>query len=140
MTEVLYHFTCSYALSSIMKSRFLTLTESNFSFEKAGMFPVVWLTDSPEPDNMGLLFDPGMPDDLNKTHIRFTIRKKRFMQRWDEWSDSKGMDKLQKQYLISSASAEDTYMSWYVSEQIIPINDVITIENIATGNVLYIKT
>jgi len=91
MDEFIYHFTCPYLLPSILKSGYLTLTDSNFSFERAGMFPVVWLTDLPKPDNMGLLFDSNMPDDLNKTHIRFTIRKRPYMKRWDEWSVSKGM-------------------------------------------------
>ena len=139
MADVLYHYTCSYLLPSIMKARYLTLTRSNFSLDNMRLFPVVWLTDSPMPDIMGLLFDPNIPDDLNKTRIRFTIRKKKYMKQWDEWSDSKGMDKQLKQALIASASAENTYMSWYVSEQIIPINDIITIENLATGKVLYQK-
>ena len=137
--KILYHYTCQYNLPAILKSRYLSLTESNFSFEKAGLYPVVWLTDLPTPDNMGLLFDTNIPDDLNKTHIRFTINKKSYMKKWDEWSDLKGMDKSQKQFLIGSAGAENTYKSWYVSEQIIPINDVIIIENIVTGKIYYKK-
>lgn len=139
MSKILYHYTCQYNLRSIFKARYLSLTDSNFSFKQAGMFPVVWLADSPTPDNMGLLFDANMPDDLNKTHIRFTIRKKKYMKQWDEWCDSKGMDKEQKRFLIASASAERTYKSWYVSEQIIPINDVLKIENMVTGDMLYSK-
>jgi hypothetical protein len=45
------------------------------------MFPVVWLTDSPTPDNYSLLFDDNMPDDRGKTHIRFTIRKMPYIKR-----------------------------------------------------------
>jgi len=137
--KILYHYTCQYHLPAILKSRYLSLTESNFSFEKAGLYPVVWLTDLPMPDNMGLLFDTNIPDNLNKTHIRVTIKKKPYMKKWDEWSDLKGMDKQQKQFIITSASAEDTYKSWYISEQIIPINDVMIIENIVTGEVYYTK-
>lgn len=136
MSSVLYHYTCPYLLPFILKSGYLTLTESNFSFEKIGMFPVVWLTDSPTPDNMGLLFDAGMPDDLNKTHIRLTLRKKSYMKRWDEWSDANGMDREQKQILISAASAENTCKSWYVSEQAIPLDDVLAIEHMKTGKTL----
>jgi len=139
MKSILYHYTCPYLLPAILKAGYLTLTESNFSFEKAGMFPVVWLTSSPSPENMGLLFDSNMPDDFNKTHIRFTIQIKPYMKQWDEWCDSKGIDLQQKQAIISSASAEDTYESWFVSEQIIPINDVLAIENIATDELLYSK-
>lgn len=139
MSNILYHYTCSFLLPSIMRAGVLTLTESNFSFEKAGLFPVVWLADSPSPDNMGLLFDAGMPDDLNKTHIRFTLSKRPYMQKWDVWSDANGMDREQKQALIAAASAENTYTSWYVSQQPIPLNDVQVIENIKTGKILYEK-
>lgn len=139
MNDTLYHYTCSFLLPAILNSEYLALTESNFSFEKAGLFPVVWLTDSPMPDNMGLLFDAGMPDDLNKTHIRFTLSKRPYMKRWDEWSDANGMDSQQKQALIAAASAKSTYNSWYVSEQAIPLDDVQVIENMKTGKTLYMK-
>lgn len=76
MSDTLYHYTCSFLLPAILNSGYLALTESNFSFEKAGLFPVVWLTDSPTPDNMGLLYDTGMPDDLNKMYIRFTLSQR----------------------------------------------------------------
>jgi len=74
--EVLYHFTCQYNLSAILHKRYLSLSDSNFSFEKVELYPVVWLTNLLTPDNMGLLFDMNIPADLNKTHIRFTIKKK----------------------------------------------------------------
>jgi len=118
-----------------MESGYLNLTASNFSFEQK-KHPVVWLTDLPTPDNHGLLIDKNIPDDLNKTHIRFTIRNRPFIKQWDAWSDAKGMDKQQKQFMITSASAEDTYKSWYVSEQIIQIaKDVVCVENLATGQI-----
>ena len=139
MNSVLYHYTCPYLLPAILKSGYLMLTESNFSFEKAGLFPVVWLTDSPTPDNMGLLFDAAMPDDLNKTHIRFTLRKRPYLRRWDEWSDANGMDSQQKQILIATASAENTYKSWHISEQAIPLSDMLAIENMQRGEILYPK-
>lgn len=80
-SEVFYRYTCKFHLPAIIKSGFLTLTDSNFSFKRAGMFPVVWLTDSPTPDNYSLLFDDNMPDDRGKTHIRFTIRKMPYIKR-----------------------------------------------------------
>ena len=135
-SKVFYHFTCSHLLPAIMQSGFLNLTASNFSFEQK-QYPVVWLTDLPTPDNHGLLFDANIPDVLNKTHIRFTIRNRPYIKQWDAWSDAKGMDKQQKQALITTASAEDTYKSWYVSEQIIPLSkDAICVENLATGQIL----
>ena len=134
--DVFYHYTCSYLLSAIIKSGFINLSESNFTFEQRGTFSVVWLTASPTPENNGLLFDDNMPDDLNKTHIRFTIRKRPYIKNWDDWSLAKGMDEQQKQLLISSASAEDTYKNWYISEQPIPIRtDVICVENLVTGQI-----
>ena len=136
---ILYHFTCEYLLRGILKKRCLTTTRSNFSFESPDAYPVVWLTSSQTPENMGLLFDNNMPDDLNKTHIRISIRKKSYMKLWDEWVDEKGIDKQMKQVLIASASAEDTYKTWYVSQSIIPINDILVIENIKTGKIYYEK-
>lgn len=134
--KVFYHYTCSFHLPAIIKSGFLTLTDSNFSFVQSGLFPVVWLTDSPTPDNHGLLFADNMPDDLNKTHIRFTIRSRPYIKQWDAWSDAKGMDKEIKQALINAAAAEDTYKNWYISEQAIPIaTDVICVENLMRGQI-----
>jgi len=115
--KVLYHFTCRFNLNEILQDMYLNLTESNFSLERMGMFPVVWMTTMDTPDNHGLLFDPNMPDYINKTYIRFTIRWKPHFKQWDKWSDEKGMDKDIKQALIDSASATETYKSWYVSER-----------------------
>ena len=137
-TDVVYHYTCSYLLPTIIRSGFLTLTDSNFSFKQVDLYPVVWLTSSKTPDNHGILFDPQMPDDLNKTHIRFTIRKRPYIMQWDKWSDDKGMDKELKQTLIKSALAEDTYQQWYISEQPISLaTDVVCFENLMTGQVCY---
>lgn len=137
--DIIYHFTCKFLLPAILQKRYLSLTTSNFSIEKLNMFPVVWLTTSPTPENMGLLFENNMPDYLNKTHIRIKIRKKPYMKLWDEWSDEKGMDKRLKKMMIESASAEDAYKTWYISEKIITINEIIVIENLKTGEVYYKK-
>jgi len=61
------------------------------------------------------------------------------MRRWLEWSEEKGIDESMKQALIASASAEETHKTWYVSEEIIPINDVLVIENLKTGEIYYRK-
>lgn len=61
------------------------------------------------------------------------------MKQWDEWSDANGMDREQKQILIAAASADSTYKSWYVSEQVIPLADVQVIENIKAGKIIYKK-
>jgi len=135
-SEIFYHYTCSYLLPAIIRSGFIDPSESNFTFEKRNQFPVVWLTNSPTPDNHGLLFDENVPEDLNKTHIRFTIYKRPYIKLWDQWSDAKNMDKQQKQILINSASAETTYKNWYISEKAIPLaTDVICVENLITGQI-----
>ena len=137
--EVLYHFTCTALLDEILASRYLKLSTSNLREDKLALSPVVWLTDSHNPNNMGLVFQPGTPDFFNKTYVRFTIRKKPYMRRWLEWSEEKGIDEGMKQALIASASAEETHKTWYVSEEIIPINDVLVIENLKTGEIYYRK-
>jgi len=139
ISEVIYHFTCTAFIGEILSTRYLKLTTSNFSLENHSLFPVVWLTSNPNPDNMGLLFRDDMPDDLNKTHIRLTIRKKSYMKLWLDWCKEKGMDEELKQLLISTANAEETHQTWYVSQQIIPINDILVIENLNTETVYYRK-
>ena len=135
--KVFYHFTCSFHLPDIMESGFLNLSESIFSFEQMEDNPVVWLTASPSPENNGLLFDDNIPDFLNKTHIRFTIRSRPYIKQWDAWSDAIGIDAQQKQRLILSASAENTYENWYISEQPIQLaTDAICVENLHTGQIL----
>ena len=113
---IIYHFTSTHHLPEIMQSGLLNLTASSFSLEEI-LYPVVWFTDMPTPHNHGLLLGDHIPDVLNKAHIRFTICKRSYMKQWDAWSDAKGMDKQLKQMLIASATAEETYTSWYVSEQ-----------------------
>jgi len=113
-----------------MQTKHISLTTSNFDLANLGLFPVVWLTDSYEPDNMGLLFDPNIPDEFNKTYIRITVMKQPYMKLWDKWSDEKDMDKKLKEVLIKSASADKTYKTWYVSERPITFDDILLIENI----------
>ena len=135
--EVVYHFTSSVHLPDIMQSGFIDMTASNFSLEKL-LYPVVWLTDLPTPHNHGIELSENIPDVFKKTHIRFTLRKRPHMKQWDAWSDAKGMDKQLKQMLIASASAEETYQGWYISEQPIRLAvDAICVENLHTGQILH---
>ncbi len=121
--KVLYHFTSLYNLNKILPEKWLTTTESNFVFSQSANPLVVWMADIPMPDNHGLLFDDNMPDELNKTFYRISIRWKKHFRRWDEWSTEKEMDSDIKRMLIESAGAQNTYKSWYISESNIPIND-----------------
>ena len=134
--KVLYHFTCSVNLSAIMQTGFINLTASNYSIDDLSLFPVVWLTSSPTPNNHGLSFNEKMPVELNKTRIRFTIRNRPFIKQWDLWCEEKGMDRKTKQAMIETAFAENTYMNWYISEQPISIaDDAICVENLETGQI-----
>lgn len=134
--KVLYHFTSLYNLNKILPEKWITTTESDFAFSQSNPH-VVWMTDMPMPDNHGLLFDDNMPDELNKTFYRISIRWKKHFRRWDEWSKEKEMDSDIKRMLIESAGAQNTYKSWYISERNIPINDWLTIEDTRTGKVLF---
>jgi len=133
--EALYHFTCEAFLHEILSTRYLKLSTSNFDLNNPGLHPVVWLTSSPCPANMGLLFRDDMPDELNKTHVRITIRKKPYMKLWLDWCKGKGMDEKLRQILIATAKAEETHKTWYVSPQIIPNNDILLVENLKTGEI-----
>lgn len=135
--KVLYHYTCLFHINRILDCRYLKLTESNFSLREAGLNPVVWMTEMPTPDNQGLLFDQNMPDEINKTFYRISIQWKKHFRQWDEWSEEKGIDPKFKLALIESAGAQETYKSWYVSENTVPINNWITIEDVRTGKVLF---
>lgn len=137
LPKVLYHFTSLYNLNKILPEKWIMTTESNFAFSKSANPHVVWMTDMPMPDNHGLLFDDNMPDELNKTFYRISIRWKKHFRRWDEWSKEKEMDFDIKRMLIESAGAQNTYKSWYISESNIPINDWLTIEDTRTGKVLF---
>lgn len=42
-----------------------------------------------------------------------------------------------KKLLIETASAQETYKTWYGSEEIIPINYILLIENIASSKTIF---
>ena len=106
--KTLYHFTSSFGLFEIIRSGFISLTENNFGIneKKSG---VVWLASSPDSAIHGLKF--------NNTKIKISLPFK----------------PLYKKSFISSASAENTSITWYISESAIPINEIIFIENLTTG-------
>jgi uncharacterized protein YdhG (YjbR/CyaY superfamily) len=136
--KVLYHFTSPLFLSSILISKHIALTESNLNISD-GNYGVVWLTSSPDSANHGLKFDKTIPVEYDKTSIRITLPYKPAFKLWDEWSDMKGMNKEYKETLIFSANAAETYKTWYISETIIPISDILKVENMATGEIINIK-
>ena len=133
--DILYHFTSPIGLSAILRSGHIALTESNLNIRE-GNCGVVWLTSTPDPKNHGLRFADAIPAELDKTSIRISLPYKKPFKNWDEWSDAKGMDEGYKEVLIAVANAEETYMTWYISEAEIPIDDFLKVENMATGEII----
>jgi uncharacterized protein YdhG (YjbR/CyaY superfamily) len=125
-------------LTQILGAGYIALTESNLN-TLVGNCGVVWLTDSPQSEGHGLLFDPNIPVDLDKTRIRMTVRYKATFKHWDEWSNKKGINPSWKESLISTASAEEAHKTWYVSERVVHLIDVLKIENIVTGEVIPVE-
>lgn len=128
--EVVYHFTSPHNLVAILKLGYLAVSGSNLNIAK-GNVDVVWLTTSPMPQNHGLGETENMV--FNKKIIRITVKHKPSFKLWDEWSDKKGINKEWKDTLIFTANAEETHKTWYISEHIIPFDDIIKIENVVTG-------
>lgn len=135
--EKLYHFTSLFHLNRILMSKWITTTESNLIVSEFVSPCVVWMTDISTPDNHGLLFQDTMPDELNKTFYRISIRWNNRFRLWDKWSTATGIEPEIKQAIIETTGAQETYKSWYISEHNIPINDWVTIEDVRTGKVLF---
>ena len=135
--EVLFHFTSLFHLNRILTSKWITKTESNLTVSESASPRVVWMTDVSTPDNHGLLFQDTMPDELNKTFYRISIRWNNHFKLWDKWSAEAGIKRETKRAIIETAGAQETYKSWYISEHNIPINDWVTIEDVRTGKVLF---
>ncbi len=135
--EVLYHFTSLFHLNRILTSRWIMKTESNLTVSEFVSPRVVWMTDLSTSNNHGLIFQDTMPDELNKTFYRISIRWNNHFRLWDKWSEEKDITPETKRVIIETAGAQDTYKSWYISEHNIPINDWVTIEDVRTGKVLF---
>ena len=149
MNEVLYHFTSKFHLPLILKDGYLHLTESQLrpptpkeskqlnqddysSLDKKAedlYKPVVWLTNSSQPLDMGL--DGSV---FNKKEIRLTLIAREHYEKWDIWSRKNRIDVKWGEAIQRGKDSE----SWYISEKIIPLtsDEIIRIENIVTGEVL----
>ena len=132
---LLYHFTCEMHLPMIARTGELKPSESNAFCSKAR--DVVWMTSLPTPENNGLIFADGIPDDLNKTFVRFTIYRRRTMISWLEWTTKVGMSKEMMDILIHTANAEETHKFWYVSEESVTSRNWLIVENLHTGEIYY---
>jgi hypothetical protein len=90
--EGIYHFIASRHLVDILRSGCIGLTESNLNIAEWNC-GVVWLATFFASLNHGLKFDANVPSEIDKTTVRITIRYKSEFERWDGWSDKKGMDR-----------------------------------------------
>jgi hypothetical protein len=134
--KMLYHFTSRYHLPFILQSGYLDITESNYSFTKAGLYPVVWLTEDYEIDEVknGLSF--GEAGEVSKAEIRFSIPMQPHFERWSTWSRyTRKMKQIDWMTLVTSIGAGETHRQWWVSEKTIPLSEVAKIENTKTGEI-----
>ncbi len=141
--DMLYHFTSSRHLPMILEAGFLKLTESNYSFDCAGMYPVVWMVDTFEVDGHknGLNDDELLAYGQDKTEIRFSIPMMPHFEPWTKWcSATRRMKWRDRDALIQAADAEETHRYWWVSEKIIPLSEVAKIEHTKTGKIYTAKT
>lgn len=157
--EFLYHFTSVIALKKIMEAGYLKLTPSNLiqpkdlkhvaredgTYEYVSEMsdpvkPVVWLTNEAEPDDTGNMSHKDFSEemkrkwlDADKYRIRITVANdtsKYFW--WHTWSDKNRMNKKWKQKFTYGLK----YSAWYVSEEIIKLEDVLLIEDLHEGTIL----
>lgn len=89
--------------------------------------PVVWFTNSPSPEGHGI-------DDV-KTEIQIAIQFNKTKHLW--WVDWKDKNRMNKKWFKDLTSHGERYGSWYVCEEIVPLEDVIYVKNLVTGEILY---
>ena len=130
MSKVLYHYTARWHLQSIMRSKFLKLTESNLRADITMYKPVVWLTTLKDPDEQALGLNGSTVD---KTELRITVRKQPHYMWWNKFSKRHKIDKEWQKLLEENRKPK----TWFVSERIIPLEDILKIENRYTGEIYY---
>lgn len=145
----LYHYTSRYQVEQIIKSGYLKLTPSNLikpvdlkkvrledgNYEYVSAIsdpvkPVVWLTDSLDTEGHGI----ENPQDPNfKKRIRITIPMKDSYKWWLTWAEKNRMNKN----WFKAFTCGKRYGTWYVSEEVITLNEILLIEDLITGEILY---
>lgn len=130
--KVLYHYTCTYHLPTILRTKYLKLTEANLRADIENFKKVVWLTDLENPTAYELGIDLSSE---NKTEIRITVEHKKSYKYWKVWSRKNKITKDWAEFLEKDRSPNN----WWISEKIIPIDDFLLIENTTTGEILFQK-
>lgn len=145
----LYHYTSRYQAEQIVDAGYLKLTPSNLIKpvdlrivkQEDGKYgaistisdpvkPVVWLTDSLDMSGHNL----ECPHDPNfKKRIRITIPMKDSYKWWVTWAEQNRMNKK----WFKAFTRGKRYGTWYVSEEAILLENVLLIEDLVTGEILY---
>lgn len=86
---------------------------------------VVWLTDSRNAEVHGLYEKPH--------ELRITVRTNSDYKYWMKWQKDNHMNKQ----MFRSLTKGTNYNSWWVSENEIPISDIVLVEEVQTGKVIY---
>ena len=149
---LLYHHTCQLHLRSIMKDQNITRTESNValgapdetSLQHVGP-DVVWLTSQPTVKNEGwnrFVFSADgdrrqkPPAHWQKGRIRVSVSVN-YAHRWRQWAKKQGSTPETIKVLHDTGG--DSY-HWWVSEQDIPIEHWVRIDDTSTMKCLYHST
>lgn len=130
--DILYHYTCEIHLGSIMRSKMLHPTYSNVNGKN-----VLWLTSSTSPQNLGIGMRGGILPELDKTRYRFSIRWEPHFKSWTQWCEEHGIDQAVIDLFAATAGANDAHKSWYVSEESVPIESWLSIDNLSSGQHLW---
>jgi len=138
--DYLYHYTCEEYVKSILENG-LKLTPSNLLppvnmriingslvSDTDGHKPVVWFTDSKSAEKNGL-----EGSILNKKKIRVVVEKTEEYKFWNTWARRNYMDKRWKKALIAGYN----YLSWFIIERPVSVEEIIRIEDVMTGEILY---
>lgn len=143
--EYVYHYTALERWELIEKSGYLKLTQSNllkpvnphFEKDENGVIsfvdetdsykPVVWLTHSAEATGHSL----GTMKERLQIAIPYNKDKHIW---WVEWKDKHRMNKSWFKKLTSHG---ERYGTWYVCEEIIPLEEVAWVKDLWTNEILY---
>lgn len=143
--EYVYHYTAAARWKLIKKSGYLKLTPSNllkpvaphwevdengvrnFVDETDSYKPVVWLTNSDSPKGHAV----GPIKEQLQIAIPYNKDKHSW---WVEWKDK---NRMNKSWFKKLTSRGERYGTWYVSEEIIPLEEVAWVKDLWSGKILY---